>query len=373
MKKNRLIFITVIVTFVMVVLMPCQSVYSAPEKQASGSETRLSISEKPQGPVLPAKAALNPAGIPKIELLNPVFDLGKIGPDTKNVCLFKFKNTGDTTLHIKKVQTTCSCSVPKLTKLDYAPGETGEVTVVFTSPKLPPKLRDGVITKNLYIISDDPKSPKAIITVKAKIVLDVEVVPSSLKLSLLDPSKGVGPVTITSKDGKPFSIKSIVSHNNTVTADFDPTVKKAKFVLNMKVDAEKLKKQLRGTIRINITHPTTTVVSVNYAALPLFKVTRPRFIIQNAIPGKPVVKDVSIVSNYGQAFQIESITSKNKLLEVIERTVEKNSVKLKVQATPPALSGKTRYFTDKLDIKLKNGETLTINCSGWYKRELLSK
>jgi hypothetical protein len=45
--------------------------------------------------------------------------------------LFPFKNTSDTTVTITSTETSCGCTVARLAKFTYAPGETGVLRAVF--------------------------------------------------------------------------------------------------------------------------------------------------------------------------------------------------------------------------------------------------
>jgi len=57
------------------------------------------------------------------------------------------------------------------------------------------------------------------------------------------------------KSGKPFSIEQFNSTSDCITADFDPAVKARKFVFKPKVDMQKLRKTMDGTIEIRLAHP----------------------------------------------------------------------------------------------------------------------
>ena len=53
-------------------------------------------------------------------------------PGQKSVATqFIFKNSGDEQFVVTKVQSSCGCTVPKLEKTTYAPGETGVIAVTF--------------------------------------------------------------------------------------------------------------------------------------------------------------------------------------------------------------------------------------------------
>jgi hypothetical protein len=299
-----------------------------------------------------------------IEVENPVHDFGVMGPNQKKSGEFKFKNVGDGILKINKINSTCGCTVPQLEKKEYAPGESGAIQVTYRSSS-----RQGPVTKHLYIESNDSKKPKYELAIKAQVKVNISVNPEKMDLSIGKENAGAGPITITSKDSKPFAIKSFASSQDIITAEFDPAVESTEFVLDPKVDIEKLKKLLKGSIRINITHPNFGMVTIPFSTKPPFELSRPRFIIQNALPGKDETKDVWIMSNYDAKVEIESITSTNKYMEVIGTEPKDNNVKLTIKITPPQNNTKARSFTDSLKIELKSGDELTIRCSGFYKKE----
>jgi len=56
---------------------------------------------------------------PRISFEETVFDLGDVGPSTKNECEFRFTNTGRGLLKIDKLSRTCGCTVFHLDKKEY--------------------------------------------------------------------------------------------------------------------------------------------------------------------------------------------------------------------------------------------------------------
>ena len=65
--------------------------------------------------------------LPRISFKKTVCDLGDVGQGTRNSCEFKFTNTGRGLLKIGKISRTCGCTVFKLDKKEYAPGEAGTI------------------------------------------------------------------------------------------------------------------------------------------------------------------------------------------------------------------------------------------------------
>ena len=303
----------------------------------------------------------------KIEVENAVHDFGSVGPSKKVTCQFKFKNVGTDKLLIDRILSTCGCLVGELAKKDYAPGESGVLDVTFLSGTIA-----GPVEKHLHILSDDKSNPRYELTLKALIELKVVVEPTSLELFLNRPNAGAKPITLKSKDGLAFAIKSVSSSQNTVSMKFDPAAEKTEFFITPDVDVERLKANLNGSIQIGLSHPDTSVISLSYVAIPTYTITPPRLIVQDAEPEKPVERELWLKNNYDEKVEIESIASLNGCMEVTEQEHRGNSVKMTTRITPPPQEGKNqRYMSDRLTLKMKDGEEISVTCSGWYKLNTL--
>jgi len=243
--------------------------------------------------------------IPRITFEKEVYDFGEVGPATKKTAEFRFTNTGDALLEIQKVQRCCG-AVTKLTRKQYAPGESGVLEVTYTFASKPMTM-----TKQVQAYSNDPQHQKVSLTIKAQVVCKVDCNPKKLQLFLDKENAGCSDITLTSLDGRPFSIAGFSCTGNVITADFDPTVEATKFVLNPKVDIVKSQKHPKGLIDIRLTHPDGKYVGLKYELLTPFTTNPSMIVIFNAEPDKPTVRKFSVLSNYGKEFEIESVSLKN--------------------------------------------------------------
>lgn len=302
---------------------------------------------------------------PKIVVPEPVYDFGQVGPRTRTQGKFVFKNEGTETLEITRIQSTCGCTVPQLTKREYKPGEQGQIDVTFSAGS-----REGVTTKNLFIHSNDPFNPRFRLQIKAEVVLSVDYEPKTLNLSLLEDNAGLDVIEISSKDNTPFSILSINDVRGAINIPFNPETKSTTFRLHPKADLAKLKKTPNGTLQFKLSHPGTNEISISYFAPSVFQVTPPRIILREAKPGETVKRDISILSNYGEKFEIEDIEVENGSMEVVDQQMIDGGkvAKLQVAVTPPQPEDNSRYFTDTMRIRLDSGFEVEIRSSGWYKR-----
>jgi len=301
---------------------------------------------------------------PRIAFEKEVHDFGAIGPGRAQSCEFNFTNTGDSLLKITEVSKTCGCTPYTLAKKEYEPGERGTLKVKYSGRKYP-----GPLTKTLYVSSNDKTRPKVKLTVKGNVVLKVAHEPKELRLLLDKENAGCPDITLRSLDGKPFAIKQLRASGDCVTADYDPSVEKTKFVVKPKVDAEKLKKSLNGRINISLTHPECDTVTIPFKALERFTATPPRLNIFDAEPQKPTKREVWVLNNYGEDFEVDSVSSKKGIVKVLGQEKVGRRYKLVLEITPPAVKGNSRIFTDTFSVNIKGGERLQVACRGYYPRK----
>jgi len=312
MKHNCLILAVLVVACVLLLQISCE------EQTVVASESTIVV--KPSEPVNPASTAITPLRgqepakaeaapakepAPKITIEKVAHDFGEVGPGTENLCEFKFTNTGNSLLKITKVSRTCGCTPFTLEKNEYASGESGTLKVKYHSGRLP-----GSVNRRLFIYSNDSERPKVKLTIKANIVLKVTCEPKQLRLSFRDENAGCPEITLNSIDGQPFAIKRFKSSANTITADYDSSVEATSFVLQPKVDIEKLRSRLDGRIRIDLTHPKCEAVSISYKVLPRFEIKTTSIVIYKVEPNEPTTREVLILNNYYEDLEFESYSSR---------------------------------------------------------------
>ncbi len=109
----------------------------------------------------------------KLELLTPsILNLGTVQSDTIATGVIKFSNAGEKTLKIKKVQTSCGCTLAELKKKIYNPGETGELNVQFNT-----RGYSGVVRKNIIIYLEEGQPSSTRVIVQVRVVPKIEVEP----------------------------------------------------------------------------------------------------------------------------------------------------------------------------------------------------
>lgn len=307
-----------------------------------------------------------------IEVAHPIIDFGKLSPKDKEEGLFVFKNTGETTLQITRIKKTCGCTKAEIitktatgqTKMNYEPGESGTIKVNYTATSSP-----GPTSQSVTIFSNATNKATFVCRFKAMIELAVNATPTKLTLLLKAENAGITPITLKSSDDQAFKIISFSSTKNAIQADFDPNETAKEFVLHPKVDVELLKDNTYGgVINIGLSHPKVKSIRVRYSYKPLWVTIPSRFLVRNIERGKVVQRDLFIKSNYGEKVEIDSVSSKKKLMNVISMKQDGNTVRMVVKITSSA-DTRAPWLRDTLEIRLKNGEILKVDCIIYFKKK----
>jgi hypothetical protein len=366
MKRDWLTLAVLIVVGVLVLQMGCQEQALATE----GSEAELKASKEVTDKA-EAETAAEPVAVgPRLMFEGATHDFGQIGPGTKNVCEFKFENAGDELLKITNVTKSCGCTPFTLEKKEYNPGESGTLKVSYKASSRP-----GSAKKYLYVQSNDKTKPKTALTVKATIVQKVEFEPKQLKLLLNKENAGCPAITLSSVDGKPFSVKDFKatgrfrSTADAITAEYDSSKKATKVVIQPKVNIELVKKSHNGNVVISLTHPECGSVTIPFRILARYKIDPPSIVIHKVESQKPVTKEVWILNNYDEDFEVESVSSKEGTIKVLSQEKIDNRYKFELEITPPAAGAQKRLFSDAFFVDIKGGERLKIDCRGFYLRQ----
>jgi len=97
---------------------------------------------------------------PKIEFQSSVVDYGEIVKGSDGIRIFTFVNSGDMSLEITKVYSSCGCTIPKKPEAPIAPGESGEIQVKYDTNRV------GPIRKTITVNSNASETP--IVSLKIK-------------------------------------------------------------------------------------------------------------------------------------------------------------------------------------------------------------
>ncbi len=309
---------------------------------------------------------------PRITFETDVHDFGEVGLLTKHVGEFRFKNTGTGVLKVEKeIEAVCGCTVPVLSKTQYAPGEEGTIQVTYTAGD-----SVGSTTKVLKMYSND-KTNGGMVSLKIQATLVERVVcePKQLELRFKGPDANCPPFTLRSLDHRSFAVTGILSNGGTVTADIDPSRQAPEFTLRPTLDPEQLQKHPTGYLVLTLTHPECPEVRVPYQIIPEFQFTPASVVLFNAEPNHPVMLEGVVLSNsYAEEFDVAACASKTHRVRVMgkEKFVsddqQSTGYRLRLGILPPPISNPQGFFEDVLRVRLTNGKELQLPCRLFYRQ-----
>ncbi len=111
------------------------------------------------------QASTPPAKRPALAFDQYAVNLGRIDPVSHAKALFRFTNQSDRKVTITSLLPSCGCLKPRLDKLEYAPGETGQFVVQVATAGEKPGPRDYTITVR-YL---DPEPQSVVLTFRLEL------------------------------------------------------------------------------------------------------------------------------------------------------------------------------------------------------------
>jgi len=100
---------------------------------------------------------------PSIKFKNEKWNFGKVKQGKIVNHVFIFKNEGDKTLNIGKVNTSCGCTAVLVSEKKIPPGKEGKIKVTLNTSGY-----GGKLTKYIYVRSNDPAHPRKRLTVSVE-------------------------------------------------------------------------------------------------------------------------------------------------------------------------------------------------------------
>jgi hypothetical protein len=120
----------------------------------------------------------NAAAAPKIEFEEKSHDFGTATEGDRLTHVFIVKNTGNGTLIIDRVSTSCGCTAAALKKKEIGPGSQGEIEVTFDTTR-----RGGDNRKTITVQSNDPANPRMELEIRAKVETLLAFDPAFVRLN----------------------------------------------------------------------------------------------------------------------------------------------------------------------------------------------
>lgn len=247
---------------------------------------------------------------PRIFLDRDTHDFGAVMSGEKVTHRFKIRNVGDAPLVLRKISASCSCTVPKVERTHLPPDATSTIEAELT-------VRAGRRSSRIYIDSNDPDQPRAIIQITSEGIKTVRVEPSGFDFGEMRLGQTASStVRLTAGDGEPFTILTtklpeLKGIEVTIVArPLEPDADGRSARWNLALTAtprDHLQSKFFFTLGVLTDHPAIREHKVEgYCALrhPLQWIDEPRHFLGVARPGKSVQTELILASDNNAIFKI---------------------------------------------------------------------
>jgi hypothetical protein len=147
------------------------------------------------------------AGAQEFELLTPrVMDFGSVMQDSVIRGKIQFVNSGDSPVVISRVHTSCGCTAANLDKLEYQPGEAGEVDIQFNTKGFSGAVRKYV---TISLTQGQPSNTRVVLQAQIKTPIDIEPAFIDLQNILLEDSENERFISVTNNTKDPLIVEEI--------------------------------------------------------------------------------------------------------------------------------------------------------------------
>jgi hypothetical protein len=202
---------------------------------------------------------------PKLVVSETVFDFGSREAMGNAEHDFIIQNMGTEVLKIERVSSSCGCTTAKLEQTEIPPGAS---TAIHASFDL--KGRSGEQEKTITIYSNDPKQPQLILTLKGKLIRELDISPQGLFWGRIgDSPLPVKSLTIAS--ATPFEITGIRVTDSHLEAEAISEIVRDESgrmvrTINTRLVPPFAAGRLGGDIEIETTLPNASLVTILFAA-----------------------------------------------------------------------------------------------------------
>jgi hypothetical protein len=187
-------------------------------------------------------------GSSRLQFDRTVHDFGTVSQIETAAATFTFRNTGDGIVRIERTESTCGCTVARITADILQPGESGQLAVTFKPVNL-----SGALEKQIAVLTNDPLNPVHTVIIKANIRTVFEVKPTLAFLGDIE-SGAAAETTVEVKriDGQKLAIKKAVVSGVQATAELKPVENSdGKTVhVHLRTQAEGKPHQLTGMLSV---------------------------------------------------------------------------------------------------------------------------
>ncbi len=239
-------------SFSLSLLVPWAVFASPPPSQYPPSATFTAV------PAVPGLDLTNASG-PRIQFDTPVHNFGRIASGSIVKHTFVFTNTGESTLEVTHVATSCGCTTAGDWTRKVEPGQTGTIPIQFNSGNF-----NGQIFKTMSVSSNDKLHPMSPLQIKGEVWKPVEVAPTFavLHANLETLAVAKGSVRILNHEDAPLALESPISSNPLFRAEVRTNQPGREYELLISLASQVAPSNVQGIISLKTSSTNAPVVNI---------------------------------------------------------------------------------------------------------------
>jgi len=155
---------------------------------------------------------------PKISFNYEVKDFGKVHSGEKLTERFRLTNVGDDVLIVREVRADCGCTKTLTGSPELIPGGHSEILAILETSDLGPGRKE----RHIYVKSNDPQRPSVKLTLRADVVRELTVDPSTLTMRIEGSMQSVSfDLRIANASDKPVTVTSVKALDRDAHAEME--------------------------------------------------------------------------------------------------------------------------------------------------------
>jgi hypothetical protein len=207
------------------------------------------------------------AASPKISLDKESYDYGPVQYGHTVTQEFTVTNTGDQTLVIQRLRSSCGCTKAIKGSKSIPPGGKTKVVASFNTNGLSP----GRKRQSIFVDSNDPERPSVRLTLRADVVRELDIDKASLVKRLPAYVETVSfPVKISNSSDKPYTVKGIRSDSQSVRASLHPEEllvqpkSSGMITIELRLEKDSQRHYYNGGLVLETDHPSEREIDLPY-------------------------------------------------------------------------------------------------------------